>query len=80
MALHPTESFSVSALARELEVPRATCDTVLMGLAEGGLVVRRDDDLRYELGPSCIALGDAAASRTRCCAPRASRRSSSLAP
>ena len=60
LAGHPTESFSVSEIARELGVPRATCDTVLMGLADGGLVTRRAGDLRYELGLSCIALGDAA--------------------
>jgi DNA-binding IclR family transcriptional regulator len=60
LARHPTTSFSVSELARELDVPRATCDSILQGLAEGGLVTRRPDDLRYELGPSCVALGDAA--------------------
>jgi DNA-binding IclR family transcriptional regulator len=60
LAGHPSESFTVSELARALGLPRATCDTVLMGLAEGGLVTRRADDLRYELGLSCIALGDAA--------------------
>jgi DNA-binding IclR family transcriptional regulator len=59
LARHPTDSFSVSELARDLDMPRATCDAVLQGLAEGGFVVRRDD-LRYELGPACIVLGDAA--------------------
>jgi DNA-binding IclR family transcriptional regulator len=60
LARHPTTPFSVSELARELGVPRATCDAILQGLAEGGFVIRREDDLRYELGPSCIPLGDAA--------------------
>ena len=59
LARHPTASFSVSELARVVDVPRATCDAVLQALAEHGFVIRRDD-LRYELGPSCIALGDAA--------------------
>jgi DNA-binding IclR family transcriptional regulator len=60
LARHPAESFSVSELARAVGLPRATCDTVLMALAEGGLVSRRADDLRYGLGTGCIALGDAA--------------------
>jgi DNA-binding IclR family transcriptional regulator len=60
LARHPTTSCSVSELARVLDVPRATCDAILLALADGGLVTRRDDDLRYELGAACIALGDAA--------------------
>ena len=59
LARHPTASFSVSELARVVDVPRATCDSILQALAEHGLVYRRSDR-RYELGPSCIALGDAA--------------------
>src|SRR5687768_5342362 len=59
MARQPMRRWSVSELARELAMPRATCDTVLRALAEHG-VVRRDDDLRYTLGPACIAIGDAA--------------------
>src|SRR6478672_7781134 len=59
LARHPDETFSVSALAKELTIPRATCDAILQGLAEGAFVTR-DDDLRYRLGPSCIAVGDAA--------------------
>ena len=60
LSRHATTPFSVSDLARELDVPRATCDAILQGLAESGFVSRRADDLRYELGPSCIPLGDAA--------------------
>src|SRR5215211_4705039 len=60
LAAHPSESFSVSELARSVEVPRATCDSVLLALADRGLV-HRDPDLRYSLGAGCRALGDAAA-------------------
>src|SRR5262245_51271153 len=60
LARHPTESFSVSELARQLGVPRATCDAILQALAVHRLVTRRDDDLRYELGPGSFAIGDAA--------------------
>lgn len=56
---HPTESFTVSELARAIEVPRATCDAILQALAAHRFVTRRSDR-RYELGPGSIALGDAA--------------------
>src|SRR4051794_31950653 len=59
LAARPTTALSVSELARDLELPRATCHAVLLGLAERGYV-RRDADLRFSLGPSCIVLGDAA--------------------
>src|SRR5262245_37710835 len=62
LAKHPTESFSVSELARQVGVPRATCDAILQALAVHRLVTRRDEDLRYELGPGGIAIGDAACS------------------
>jgi DNA-binding IclR family transcriptional regulator len=60
LAAHPDEAFSVSELAREVAMPRATCDAVLLALAERALVDRREPDLRYTLGPTCIAVGDAA--------------------
>jgi len=60
LARHPDESFSVSGLSKGLAIPRATCDAILQGLAAGAFVIRADDDLRYRLGPSCIAIGDAA--------------------
>jgi DNA-binding IclR family transcriptional regulator len=60
LASHRGEAFSVSELAREVGMPRATCDAVLLALAERALVDRRDPDLRYTLGPACIGLGDAA--------------------
>ena len=62
LARHPSQAFSVSELARLVDVPRATCDSILQALAEHDLVVRRAGDLRYELGAGCVALGDAARS------------------
>ena len=59
LADHPTRAFTVTELARHVKIPRATCDSLLLGLAERGFV-RRDVDLRYELGPACIVVGDAA--------------------
>lgn len=58
LAAHPTQQFTVSELARQVGVPRATCDSVLLALAQSGFV-RRDAGRRYSLGPACIALGDA---------------------
>jgi DNA-binding IclR family transcriptional regulator len=60
LAAHMTETFSVSELARSLDVPRATCDSVLLALAQHGLV-HRSAERRYSLGAACRALGDAAA-------------------
>jgi DNA-binding IclR family transcriptional regulator len=59
LAADPTRPFSVTELARRLDMPRATCNSLLLGLAERGFV-RRDAALRYELGPAGIVLGDAA--------------------
>lgn len=53
---------SVSELARRLAMPRATCNSVLLALQEKGLVVRREPDQRFAIGPACIAFGDAARS------------------
>lgn len=60
LASQPEGAFSVSELSREVGMPRATCDAVLLALAERGLVDRREPDLRYSLGPACAVLGDAA--------------------
>jgi DNA-binding IclR family transcriptional regulator len=60
LSRHPDESFSVSELARHVEMPRATCHSVLLALAERGWVLRSDTDRRYSIGPGCIAIGDAA--------------------
>jgi len=57
---HPNRTFSVSELARAVAVPRATCDAILQALAAQRLVTRSSDDRRYELGPGCIELGEAA--------------------
>lgn len=59
MAHQPLHRWSVSELGRAIGIPRATCDTILRALAEQDFV-RRDGELRYTLGPACIAVGDAA--------------------
>ena len=59
LAAHPAGVLTVTELARQAGIPRATCNSLLLGLAEHGFV-RRDAALRYELGPACIVVGDAA--------------------
>jgi DNA-binding IclR family transcriptional regulator len=59
LATNPEDAFSVSEVARSVGVPRASCDSVLLALAERGLV-QRDDERRYSLGPVCRTLGEAA--------------------
>ncbi|HZP28981.1 MAG TPA: helix-turn-helix domain-containing protein [Acidimicrobiia bacterium] len=59
LAAHPSEAFTVSELARSVGLARASCDSVLLALAERGLV-HRGRDRRYSLGAACRALGDAA--------------------
>jgi DNA-binding IclR family transcriptional regulator len=59
LATNPEDAFSVSEVARSVGVPRATCDSVLLALAQRGLV-QRDGARRYSLGPACRTLGEAA--------------------
>jgi DNA-binding IclR family transcriptional regulator len=59
LAKHPSERLSVSELSRAIGAPRATCDSILLALAERGMV-HRSDDLRYSLGEACRTLGRAA--------------------
>lgn len=55
----PTDSLTVSELARQVSLPRASCDSIVQALALCDLLVR-DNDLRYSLGPAAITLGEAA--------------------
>ena len=59
LATNPEGAFSVTELARSVGAPRASCDSVLLALAERGLV-QRDPGRRYSLGPACRTLGEAA--------------------
>jgi DNA-binding IclR family transcriptional regulator len=59
LAKNPAERLSVSELARAIGAPRATCDSILLALAERGLV-HRSGDRRYSLGEACRILGQAA--------------------
>lgn len=60
LAEHPSETHTVAKLSRALDIPRATCDSILQALTQQGFVSRRDREMGYELGASCLALAAAA--------------------
>ncbi len=60
LASSPTEQFTLSELARELDLNKATAHALLATLADEGWVIRNPDSLAYCLGPALIAVGAAA--------------------
>lgn len=60
LAAHSGEEFSLSELARRLELSKATCHAVLASLADAGFVLRHPSRSTYRLGPGLIPLGRAA--------------------
>jgi DNA-binding IclR family transcriptional regulator len=60
LAEHPSEAHTVAKLSRVLEIPRATCDSILLALTQQGFVGRRHGEMGYALGASCLALASAA--------------------
>jgi DNA-binding IclR family transcriptional regulator len=61
LAEEPDAGLGLSEIARRVGIPRASCRTLLMALAERGLVLKREPDLTYVLGATCLSLGTAAA-------------------
>jgi DNA-binding IclR family transcriptional regulator len=61
LAEEPDAGLGLSEIARRVGIPRASCQTLLMALAEHGLVLKREPDLTYVLGATCLSLGTAAA-------------------
>src|SRR5205809_7052103 len=60
LAAHPDESFTLSELARRLNLNKATCHALLMTLTEAGYLLRHPSRMTYMLGPSMVAIGSAA--------------------
>lgn len=60
LAVHPDEGFTLSELARRLDLNKATAHSTLGALADAGYVLRHPARLTYSLGPALIALGSAA--------------------
>jgi DNA-binding IclR family transcriptional regulator len=57
---HPDERFTMSALARELKMNKATAHTLLLTLTARGFLLRHPTDKTYRLGPALVALGESA--------------------
>jgi DNA-binding IclR family transcriptional regulator len=62
IAAEPRTDFTLSELARRLGLSRASCHPLLLGLVGEGLVVRKNPQATYRLGPALLALGEAARS------------------
>jgi DNA-binding IclR family transcriptional regulator len=60
---HPTQSFTLSELARHLRMNMASTHTVLAVLTAAGYVVRHPVRKTYALGPLLVAAGQAALER-----------------
>ena len=60
LAAHPTRQFTLSELARELDLNKATAHGMLATLADAGYVTRDPAAKTYGLGSALIALGNAA--------------------
>lgn len=60
LAAHPTESFTLSELARQLGINMASTHAVLGAMTEAGYLVRHPSHKTYRLGPSTMAVGHAA--------------------
>ena len=56
LAEHESDTFTLSELARRLDMAKATGHTILATLVEGGLV-NRNAEREYSLGPAVIPLG-----------------------
>lgn len=58
---HPDQRFTMSTLARELDMNKATTHTLLQTLTKHGLLLRHPDEKAYRLGPALVGLGESAA-------------------
>ena len=65
LADNPGQSFSLSELARRLELNKATAHAMVVALTESGWLVRHPVDKAYRLGPALVAIGHAATAAAR---------------
>lgn len=63
LAANPNEAFSLSELARRLDINKATGHAMVSTLADAGYLLRHPVDKTYSLGPALIAVGNAAGAR-----------------
>ena len=64
LASRPTRQFTLSELARDLGLNKATAHGMLNTLADAGYLIRDPEAKTYALGPALIALGNAALAST----------------
>lgn len=60
LAAHPTQQFTLSEIARDLKLNKATLHAILGALTTAGYLVRDPDRKSYALGPALVALGNSA--------------------
>lgn len=65
MAERPTEGFSISELARRLDISKATCHALVGSLIESGWLMRNSRNMLVTLGPAMFAVGARAARHPR---------------
>jgi DNA-binding IclR family transcriptional regulator len=58
LASHPDDEFSISELARRLNLNKATCHAIVTTLVERQYLTRSETDGRIQLGPALIPIGD----------------------
>jgi DNA-binding IclR family transcriptional regulator len=62
LAAHPGERYTLSEIARDLRLNKATLHAILWALTEAGYLVRDPEGKSYGLGPALVAVGTAALS------------------
>ena len=62
LAARPGERYTLSEIARDLGLNKATLHAILWALTEAGYLVRDPESKTYGLGPGLVALGNAAGS------------------
>ena len=65
LAARPTESFTLTEIAEQLDLSLASCHASMKVLSDAGYVSRHPVHKSYELGPALVAVGHAALERHR---------------
>lgn len=60
LAAHPTETFTLAEIARNLDLSKGSAHRVMMALTESGFVHRHPRQKTYSLGIALVAIGQAA--------------------
>ncbi|MDB5445269.1 MAG: ArsR family transcriptional regulator [Phenylobacterium sp.] len=63
LAVSPTEAYGLSELSRALGLSKTTCLSILNTLVDAGYVLQHPTRKHYTLGPSAVAVGQAALAR-----------------